>query len=108
MAVAYRSLIGRRMRDAMRFLASMERHRPRDPHWYLAILGTDPAQQGRGLGTAVLEPILRRCDANGLGAYLESSKEANVPWYERHGFELTEVLEHPGGPSLWLMWRDPR
>lgn len=108
MAIAYRSLIGRRVRSASQFLAAMERHRPRAEHWYLAILGTDPLAQGRGAGTAVLQPILERCDDTGVGAYLESSKESNVPWYNRHGFEVTEVLEHPSGPSLWLMWREPQ
>jgi GNAT superfamily N-acetyltransferase len=108
MAVAYRSLIGPRLRSATSFLAGMERHRPREAHWYLAILGTDPAAQGRGIGAAVIDPVLQRCDDAGIGAYLESSKEANVPWYQRHGFEVTKVLEHRDGPPLWLMWRDPR
>jgi len=47
-------------------------------------------------------------DAEGLPAYLESSKESNVPFYERHGFAVTETFDLPDGPRLWLMWRDPR
>jgi GNAT superfamily N-acetyltransferase len=78
-------------------------------HWYLAILGTDPAHQGRGIGSAVLQPVLDRADADGVGAYLESSKESNIAYYRRFGFEV--VCEHPfhvGGPSVWPMWRDPQ
>ena len=59
--------------------------------------------------TAVLSPSVARCDAAGEPAYLESSKERNVPFYERHGFKVTrEVTISGGGPTLWLMWRDPR
>ena len=51
---------------------------------------------------------LARCDAARLPAYLESSKERNVPFYERHGFRVTGELTIPGGgPTLWLMWRNP-
>lgn len=84
------------------------RHPKRPPHWYLPTLGTDPAHQGHGLGSALLGDRLARCDTEGLPAYLESSKESNVPFYERHGFQVTETYDLPDGPRLWLMWRDPR
>ena len=67
-------------------LVGIERHHPHTPpHWYLAVLGTDPAAQGQGLGSAVLAPVLQECDADGVGAYLESSKERNIAFYARHG-----------------------
>ena len=66
-----------------------------------------PVAQGRGLGSSVLAPVLGRCDDEGLGAYLESSKEENLAFYSRHGFEVTEEVQLPGGPPVWLMWRDP-
>lgn len=78
-------------------------------HWYLAALGTDPEAQGRGLAAAVLAPVLDGCDTDGLGAYLESSKEQNLPFYARHGFAVTGTIDlSRGGPRLWTMWRDPR
>lgn len=92
----------------LRLLAAVDSRHPRDPHWYLGVLGTDPPLQGKGLGSAVLAPVLERCDAEGVPAYLESSKERNVPFYRRHGFEVTEELRLPGAPPLWLMWREPR
>jgi GNAT superfamily N-acetyltransferase len=82
--------------------------RPRGPHWYLAILGTDPSQQGHGVASALIAPVLACCDADRLPAYLESSKEDNIPFYERHGFRVTQVLRIPEGPTLWSMLRDPR
>ncbi|MBV8303722.1 MAG: GNAT family N-acetyltransferase [Acidimicrobiia bacterium] len=90
-------------------LAVMDKSHPDDrPHWYLAVLGTDPDSQGKGLGSAVMQPVLERCDADGVGAYLESSKEANIPFYRRHGFEVTGEIRLPEGPALWPMWREPQ
>lgn len=101
--------LGARLPSALRQLLFIERRHPRAPHYYLATLGTHPDHQGRGVGTALLEPVLARCDEEGVPAYLESSKERNVPFYARHGFAVTEELRLPGGgPPLWLMWREPR
>jgi GNAT superfamily N-acetyltransferase len=86
----------------------VEHRHPEEPHFYLAILGVDPSAQGQGLGSAVLRPMLDRCDTEGVPAYLESSKRENLPFYERHGFRVTGELKLPLGPPLWLMWRDPR
>jgi ribosomal protein S18 acetylase RimI-like enzyme len=93
----------------VRGLMGLERRHPHaPPHWYLAVLGTDPSAQGQGLGSAVLAPVLEQCDADGVGAYLESSKERNIAFYARHGFRVTAELRLPRGPSMWAMWRDPR
>ncbi|ADB49713.1 GNAT family N-acetyltransferase [Conexibacter woesei] len=90
------------------FTGIERRHPPAPPHWYLAVLGTDPDAQGRGIGSALLRAVLDRCDADGVGAYLESSKERNVDFYARHGFRVSEVVTLPRGPRAWLMWREPR
>lgn len=85
------------------------RWHPRQPHWYLSGIGTDPPVQGTGVGSELMRSRLARCDAEGLPAYLESSKESNVPFYQRHGFTvIREVTISGRGPRLWLMWRDPR
>ena len=84
-------------------------HAQQPEHWYLSILGTDPAAQGRGIGASVLQPVLDRADADGVGAYLESSKESNIAFYRRFGFEVIGEHEfHVGGPTVWPMWRDPQ
>lgn len=87
---------------------SVQRRHPRSPpHWYLSLLGTDPALQGRGLGSAVLRPVLQRCDLDGVGAYLESSKPRNLDFYARLGFRVMGELRLPHGPKMWPMWRQP-
>jgi GNAT superfamily N-acetyltransferase len=103
------TVIGRRIPRALKGLSRIEAVHGRFPtHYYLAVLGTRPDKQGGGVGGALVQPVLDRCDAEGLGAYLESSKEANIPFYRRHGFEVVEELSLPSGPSLWPMWRDPQ
>lgn len=79
----------------------------RGPHAYLFILGV--AQPGGGRGSALLAPVLARCDADRVGAYLESSNARNVPFYERNGFEVQwEARPTEDGPMMRGMWRDPR
>jgi ribosomal protein S18 acetylase RimI-like enzyme len=86
----------------------MARHHPHERHWYLPVLGTDPAHQGRGVGSALLTPVLARADAEGLPVYLESSKEKNIPFYRRHGFEVVSTIRLEDGPAIWPMLRTPR
>ncbi|QYG93485.1 GNAT family N-acetyltransferase [Iamia sp. SCSIO 61187] len=96
-------------RRGLGVLRACERAHPPSPdHWYLAVLGTHPDHQGRGVGSALLRPVLERCDLDGTGAYLESSKPENVAFYERHGFRATDTITPGGSPPLTLMWRDPR
>ena len=92
------------------FLGMIEDKHPDDPeHWYLEVLAADLDRQGQGIGSACMRPILERADAEGMPCYLESSNLKNVPLYERNGFEVVDVVDLPDdGPSLWLMWRDPK
>jgi ribosomal protein S18 acetylase RimI-like enzyme len=86
----------------------MESKHPEEPHYYLPVIGVDPNWQGKGIGTALLRPMLERCDAEHSGAYLEATAPRNRACYERNGFRVTDELQFPKGPPLWLMWRDPR
>ena len=93
---------------SLALLSKVEKVHPIEPHWYLAILGTAPQYQGKGVGSALMAPVLERCDREGVPAYLESSKESNIPFYKRHGFEVRGEVNVKNGPTLWPMWRDPR
>jgi ribosomal protein S18 acetylase RimI-like enzyme len=93
-------------RDAVQAAAE---HGPREPHWYLAVIGADPAARGQGHGAALLRAGLARADAAGLPVYLESSKPSNLPFYEHFGFSVLAELRLPGGgPLLWAMRREPQ
>jgi ribosomal protein S18 acetylase RimI-like enzyme len=106
----FRSIIGANLTRAIEVYAALDRERPTDsPHWYLATLGTHPDWQGSGIGTALMEPVLSRADNEGAPAYLESSKESNIPYYRRFGFDVTAEIHLPnGGPTVWPMWREPQ
>lgn len=102
-ALGTRALAGRTLTELMK-----QQH-PEEPHWYLAVIGSDTSVRGQGFGQALMRSGLDRCDAQHAPAYLESSKAANVPYYERFGFEVTgEIVVPDGGPTLWKMWRHPR
>lgn len=101
-------LFRRRTPRTLRAHVRLEAQHPAPPHWYLATLGTDPARQGHGIGSALVRAITDRCDADGLPAYLESSKLQNHAFYGRHGFEVIQEMAVPGGPPNWLMWREPK
>jgi GNAT superfamily N-acetyltransferase len=87
----------------------MKAAHPEEPHWYLAIIGSDPDVRGKGFGQVLMRSRLDRCDAEHAPAYLESSNPDNVPYYSRFGFEVTGELALPGGgPTLIPMWRPAR
>jgi GNAT superfamily N-acetyltransferase len=80
-----------------------------EPHWYTMVVGVAPEHQGRGLGRALLQPVLDRADADGVPCYLETAQPANVTFYERLGFRvLVDTTEPISGLRLWTFRRDPR
>jgi len=81
---------------------------PEGPHRYLGVLATDPDHRGRGLARAVLEPVLERDDADGIGAHLDTCTPENLPFYERFGFGVFGETTIEGGPLLWGLVRAPR
>ena len=81
---------------------------PREPHWYLFAVGFVPEATGQGRGTALLEPVLERCDSERVPAYLEASTADNARLYGRLGFEPREELELLPGLRVRPMWREPR
>ena len=90
-------------------LARMEsymvrRHEP-DPHWYLFVLGVDPAHQGTGMGGALLRRLCARADEAGVVSYLETDEERNVGLYRRFGYEIVEENDTPFGFRMWHMRR---
>ena len=92
----------------MRFIDKNHEELMPGPHWYLWALGVDPDAQGRGIGGALLRPVLDRADADGVSCYLETQTEANVAFYRSLGFEVVREDREPvGGLPIWFMVREP-
>lgn len=96
-----------RLPHALGLQLKMERMHPREPHYYLPVIGVARAAQGTGIGGRLLHELARRCDTEQLPAYLEASSPDNARLYRRHGFETLEVLSFAGSPPLELMLRPP-
>lgn len=95
-------------KDGQGIFAQMETFHPKYPHWYLPLIGTDPAHQGKGYGAALMAHAVRRCDERGEPAYLESSSPANVPFYKRFGFKAMGTIQQGSSPQLIPMLRPAR
>ncbi|WP_455355991.1 GNAT family N-acetyltransferase [Streptomyces sp. SYSU K217416] len=84
-------------------------HPTAEAHEYLLMIAVTPDRQGEGLGTALIAPVLERCDRDGVPAYLEASSARSRRLYERLGFEFTgTTVALPDGPPMWPMWRKPQ
>jgi GNAT superfamily N-acetyltransferase len=95
-------------KDAFQVFEEMGRYHPREPHWYLPLMGVDPLHQRKGLGSALMQHALIPCDRDRQLAYLESSNPNNVPLYERHGFEGLGTIQVGTSPPIFPMLRKPR
>ncbi|WP_422000106.1 GNAT family N-acetyltransferase [Reyranella sp.] len=94
--------------DGPQVMKQMAAHHPEEPHWYLPMLGVDPAHQNRGLGSRLLKHATDLFDREGAVAYLESSNPRNVALYERHGFQVTGRIQVGNSPLFTPMVRPPR
>src|SRR5260370_4515182 len=82
-------------------------YHPKEPPWYLPLIGIDPARQGKGLGGALMRHATDICDRDGVLAYLESSNPRNIPLYERHGFGILGTIQAGGSPVITPLLRKP-
>ncbi len=107
-ALLERTVDGERLPKVFEILEQLGQFHPSEPHWYLPMIGVDPARQGKGHGACLLKHGLQLVDQAHLPAYLESTNPANIPLYERHGFEVVGTVEVADAPPFFPMLRKAR
>ncbi|HKU97304.1 MAG TPA: GNAT family N-acetyltransferase [Vineibacter sp.] len=95
-------------REVAAVVEQMAHYHPPGPHWFLPFIAVDPVHQHKGHGSTLLAHALRQCDRDHLPAYLESSNLANIPLYQRHGFEVLGTIQVGSSPPLTPMLRRAR
>jgi GNAT superfamily N-acetyltransferase len=90
----------------IKLLDEMQKKHPKDPHYYLEVLGVDPGHQGKGIGSMILGSINEKADKDGVGFYLETAQPRNLPLYKRFGYQIVDQKDVLG-VTLWFMWRNP-
>lgn len=79
-----------------RFVDNLHRKLVPYPHWYLQVIGVDPAYQGREFSSRLLRPMLERIDRERRPSFLETNTEKNAAIYRRFGFEVISEDKLPG------------
>lgn len=81
---------------------------PEAAHWYLPAIGVEPRCQGKGYGSTLLARGLEACDRDHVAAYLEATNPANIPLYQRFGFEVVGQIQAGSSPAITPMFRAAR
>ena len=98
--------VAKRQKVFAEYAASVRARCVSSRHWYLQLLGVDPAYQGKGYSSALLKPMLARADREGVPCFLETQAEKNVTLYEHFGFRVVEEWLIPGSNvKSWAMVR---
>ena len=85
-----------RLRAYGSYINNLHRRLVPYPHWYLQIIGVDPAYQGQGFSGRLPRPVLERIDREGMPCFLETNTDKNVAIYRRFGFEVVSEDKLPG------------
>ena len=92
----------------VRYDAACSDRAPTAPHWYLYVIGTHPAAQGKGAGSALVAVLAEVARAQGVPIALETESEQNVAWYAERGFDVTDEFTLARGVRVWMMLRPHR
>ena len=96
------------LEEAYKVFEIIDQIHPDEPCWHLAFVATDPACRGKGYGSALIEHVLPRCDAEQTIAYLENTNPDNTGLYQQHGFEVIGEIQAGQAPPMYAMRRNPR
>lgn len=70
--------------------------------WYVEVIAVNPACQGRGLGSKMMEAVLRWIQDEPV--FLECTDKSNVGFYEKFGFRVVDEAELRDGDDVTKSW----
>lgn len=91
--------VARALRSESRIHRNFQRHR-RFRHLYM--IGVLPSAQGRGLASALMDPVLTRMREESIPVFVETANPRNVEVYAKKGFQVFETLAI-GEHTVFLM-----
>ncbi len=99
----------RRYSSIVGYLERVHRREVPTPHWHLSNVGVEPSAQGQGIGAALLSPMLRRADMEGVYCYLETFEPRTLSLYRRLGFDaVVDEVEPTSQLRVWALKRAPQ
>ena len=84
--------------------AKIKKNHPKEPMYYLWFIGVDPEYQNKGIGSSLLQEIIKESITLQRPLYLETSTPKNIPWYKKLGFAIYQELDL--GYTLFFLKKD--
>lgn len=107
-ALFQRNMSEPKLGEVLSLFEQMAGFHPHEPHWYIPLIGVDPAFHGRGYGSQLMRHAVAVCDRDQQPAYLEATSPTNRRFYERHGFRVLGEIRSGDSPPMYPMLREPR
>jgi ribosomal protein S18 acetylase RimI-like enzyme len=83
-------------------------HPEHEEYIYLWFIAVDKNEEGKGIGSKMLQEIINQSNKQQKAIYLETSNEGNLRFYQKHGFQIYHVSpEEMFGFKLYFMRRLP-
>ncbi|HVE76150.1 MAG TPA: GNAT family N-acetyltransferase [Actinomycetota bacterium] len=84
-----------RQGEVFEYLEEHHRNEVQGPHWYVAVVGVNPARQRQGIGRELFATIFAEADRTGTPVYLDTAQPLNRAFFESVGLELIFESVHP-------------
>lgn len=73
--------------------ALVKKIQPKVPMYYLWFIGVETDSQNTGIGSSLLNEVIKDSESKRRPVYLETSTLKNLPWYEKFGFYIYHEAE---------------
>lgn len=81
------------IRKALNRESKIKAIQPKELMYYLWFIGVDPKHQNSGIGTELLNDVIKDSNLMERPIYLETSTLNNLPWYKKFGFDIYNELD---------------